>query len=299
MSNALVKSAGTSVAVATADHSIARIQVTRAVAEGIKALQVAFPVMAQTPDDRAVAMRLYAKALEGFHAAEQEFALEWILFHNPRNTPTFTQPPTPQDVYECCKRVQNTWVTRVTEHYLGSGYNRREYPEWSVSSAYTFSSEKKLDPLPWGPPPLTTACIIPHDLVCSIMVERTRPDHVTDVLVDMDPDRYTRLIPEFFAEDRKEQIDALRKAKAEKEDAARRHEAYLDSLPADLRHARARVLDLYWRRNEDVPAEPVIIEAAKELLQRQAEERAQRDAEWKAECERRRLERMSTTASVQ
>jgi hypothetical protein len=131
------------------------------------------------------------------------------------------------------------------------------------------------------------------------MVERTHPDHTTDALVVMDPDRYARLIPEFFAKGRKEQIDALRKAKAEKEDAARRHEAYLDSLPADLRRARGKVLDLYCRRGEPVPAEPAIIQAANELLQRQAEDRAQRDAQWKVECERRRLERMSTTASVQ
>jgi hypothetical protein len=299
MLNALVKSSSTAVAIAQADRSIARIQVSRTVGDGIKALQVAFPVMAQTPDDRATAMRLYAKALEGFHAAEQEFALEWILFHNPRNTPTFTQPPTPQDVYECCKRVQDTWVTRITEHYLGSGYNRREFPEWGKAPGYTFSSEKKLEPLPWGPPPLASGCHVPDELVYSTMVERTHPDHTTDALVVMDPDRYARLIPEFFAKGRKEQIDALRKAKAEKEDAARRHEAYLDSLPADLRRARGKVLDLYCRRGEPVPAEPAIIQAANELLQRQAEDRAQRDAQWKVECERRRLERMSTTASVQ
>lgn len=299
MSTELVPTKPTSVAklgtVAT------RIEVTRAVGEGIKALQVAFPLVSQTAEDRALSMKLYAEAVEGFHPAIQEYALKWLRLHNPRNQPNFTQPPTPQDVHECCESVRSTWFNRVCVHFIGEdrATGGRLFRDWGDTSASYFSSAKKQ--FPYGPAPFTEGCLIPGDLVCQFMREHTGRDYVQSDIVDMDEEHYAILRPAFFDAGLKEEIDSRRQSKAEKEAARRKHEAYLDSLEPDLREARSDVCHKYWRlygyNESQVPAEDVLIAEAKLLVAQRAEERLEREArEARRKAEREAAERKRAEA---
>lgn len=297
MSNQLIKSTGNAVVVAKPDYgAIAKVKVTRAVGEGIKALQVAFPTMSQTPDDRALVMKLYAEAVDGFHPAEQEFALRWLRLHNPRNTPTFTQPPTPQDLHECCGSVHKTWVSRVIGHFMGySTASGTEHLPWGEEPYGSYFSSRR-STIPWGEEPLSATCDIPDDIVIEAMRDATSTPHRTDHLVNMSPEHYAKLRAEFFAEGRQAEIDAKRQAKAEAEEKARKEQEYLNSLPLELRAARSEVALRYWRMvdfdESRMPAEEQLIAEAKALLAQQAEERAQRYHQWKADWERRRKERL-------
>lgn len=137
---------------AVAAPSAVRVEVSRAVGEGIKALQVAFPMVSQTAEDRKIAMGLYAEAVAGFEPDVAEYVLNHLRLHNPRNTPTFTQPPTPQDVYECCKKIHNEWRHSVLGRYVDDDYARLargvDVPEAMVpilmreALAYEFILEK-------------------------------------------------------------------------------------------------------------------------------------------------------------
>ena len=59
----------------------------------------------------------------------------------------------------------------------------------------------------------------------------TSSSYRTDDLVEMSPEHYARLRPDFFADGRKAEIDTKRQAKAEAEEKARKEQEYLDSLP--------------------------------------------------------------------
>lgn len=302
MSNLPIKSSANALIVAQLDGgTVAKVKVTRAVGEGIKALQVAFPVMSQTPDDRALAMKLYAEAVEGFHPAVQEFALRWLRLHNPRNTPTFTQPPTAQDVHECCGHVLATWKNRIVAHFMGHDSPRGpEFLPWGEEPHSSYFNSKR-NPLPWGSEPFSAYCDTPDDLVFSIMHEwLARPFMDVDELVTMPQDQYDRLRSQFWTDGHKTRIDKLRKERAERLEAERKHEEYLDSLGNDLRAARADIMALHNRKrwlaeetNEEfeMPDEAEIIEQAKSLIilsdeERKAKEalKAKRDAEHAEAC---------------
>lgn len=174
----------------------AKVEVTRAIGEGIKALQVAFPLVAQTAEDRKIAMGLYAGAVQGFPDGVAEFALRWLCFNNPRNTPTFTQPPTPQDVRECCEHVQKTWKVR-TQGYFASERDK----EWGTPEK-TNCGQK---PLPWGPEPMTFGCHIPNELVIRFMRELTRNRYANESFAKH-PKIFDRLSAEFFEPGRQEEL---------------------------------------------------------------------------------------------
>lgn len=175
----------------------AKVEVTRAIGESIKALQVAFPLIAQTAEDRKIAMGLYAEAVQGFPDAVAEFALRWLCFNNPRNTLTFTQPPTPQDVREACEYVQLTWTNRIWKHYLGGA-------QWGAKEKLGRGQR----PIPWGPEPMTFGCHIPNELVIRCMRQFTGKPYIAKIFAENAENAkiFERLSSEFFEPGRQEEI---------------------------------------------------------------------------------------------
>jgi len=198
--------------VAQPDASDTRAKIKRVIGEGIKDLQLAFPLVAQSPEDRERSAKLYAVAVDGFPEAVAAFALRWLCFNNPRNTPTFVQPPTPQDVRECCQRVLKTWESRIVSYYVDG-------LKWG--KAEQASGGQK--PLPWGPEPTTYGCNIPDELVVWFMRKFTGGSNLDKcLLADRSPNElefWCRALeclrPEFFNPGRWEElrktIDMLRR----------------------------------------------------------------------------------------
>lgn len=74
------------------------------VLDGIVELLLAFPSRNIDPNDRTILLGTYKDAVAGFPQPVVEQVLKWLRFNNPRNTSTFTQPPTPQDVREAIEK---------------------------------------------------------------------------------------------------------------------------------------------------------------------------------------------------
>lgn len=78
------------------------------VLDGIVELLLAFPSRNIDPNDRTILLGTYKDAVAGFPQPVVEDVLKWLRFNNPRNTSSFTQPPTPQDVREAVeKRIED------------------------------------------------------------------------------------------------------------------------------------------------------------------------------------------------
>lgn len=74
------------------------------VLDGIVELLLAFPSRNIDPNDRTILLGTYKDAVAGYPEPVVTEVLKWLRFNNPRNTSSFTQPPTPQDVREAIEK---------------------------------------------------------------------------------------------------------------------------------------------------------------------------------------------------
>lgn len=245
------------------------------IVSGIRDLMIAYPAGGSdaSADDKKRLLQLYAKATEGFHEAVAAFALDWLMFHNPRNP----FRPTPQDVREMCQQVKSTWSSRVIAQFLGGNYSDRF--AWGRSSTDAILKGKA--EFTWGPEPLTPGCLIPDQIVFEVLRERTGHEYEQDSLVLMDESKFSAIPDQGFPEGVRDKISEARRKKHEEEETERRRTEYLESLPPDLRKARGEIehrhLRLKWDDdNYEMPSEDAIIAEAKAVVEREARASAER-----------------------
>lgn len=191
---------------------IAASTVPPAIRDSLGDILVAFSAGGRD-DDRPRLLKLYAKALSGFEEIVAARALDHLLTHNPRNP----FQPTPQDLHEACVRIRDEWSSAVRQHYILGG------DRVGVS--------------------------IPAPIVAGLMREWTSDPGMQSKLVTIDAERYDRLPPEFFEPGRKAEIDALRVARKEAEDEARKRKAELERAE-DVRRAEKAKRDAEDRARE-------------------------------------------------
>lgn len=213
-SKSLVPIIGTAVAkvsTSTAVSVVTAKSVPAPVNRGLLALVVSFPSPSIAPEDKQLLMECYVVAVKGFEQVVVEYALEWLLLHNPRNTPTSSQPPTVQDVHEMCKRVKGTWYLRCVDHFTEAKRWGRSF-KWGEDN---FDSLKEaLDAFPWGPEPFQPGCYVPDDLVLSWMREWTSASYHQDALVGLPQAKFDALPADGFDDGVREHVIARRKQAA-------------------------------------------------------------------------------------
>jgi hypothetical protein len=216
--------ASTAISVVTAKAPPATVK------RGVLELMVAFPLVGAAEDEAQVLMGIYFEAVEGFELPVVEYALKWLLFHNPRNTPTFTQPPTPQDVFEMCECVRATWRRRTLAYFMACDIVGRERQfEWGTEPYSGLLSWPKF---PWGPEPLQPGCHIPEAMVLGWVRDWTNDPDNQDIIIGLAQEKFDAIPDEAFAEGEREKVIARREEYAKAE--AAKAEAEPEAAAADF-----------------------------------------------------------------
>ncbi|CCB64065.1 hypothetical protein [Hyphomicrobium sp. MC1] len=223
--------------------------VTRAAVE----LLTASPTTGMTEADKRVLLGLYIKAVAGFALAVALWTLDWLVFHNPRNTRSFASLPTVQDVREACALTDRLWRRWVVWYWLGG--------KWAETPTDEFLKKNNGDLLErysaarqFGDPS-EPGCIVPRDLQIIYLREeierqlpdieaaddRTRQGYSDALLLTRPDDVLDRMPEEAFPPGVLEKIHKIRADRAERARRAAEHEAYLNSLPEDVRAVRSTV----------------------------------------------------------
>lgn len=230
-------------------------QVPKAVTRGIKEITLAYPAQGLTSEDVAILLGIYLEAVAGFACAVVIWTLRWLLFHNPRNTPSYTTRPTPQDVREACRLTHRYWQRWVVDFYFGGA--------WAKPSTNLMLTKENADLLQrhyeaqkHGKPG-EPDCIVPADLQIAFLQEEiecqlsaiehqaaqeergeiTRESSTAELLV-MPDEAFERLPHNAFPDGSRETIVTMRKERIEKARQREEHEAYLKSLPEIVRRVR-------------------------------------------------------------
>lgn len=223
---------------------------TKAVRAGVAKLMLSFPMPGMSPDSGQMLSGVYYQAVEGFPLSVVLWTLNWLLFHNPRNGPGYTCPPTPQDVREACELTNGNW-RRWIENYYFSG-------EWAKPSTNVMLTKDNADLLQRyyaaqrGGKPGEPDCIIPEDLQIEYLrqeIERQLP-HVENeeqrraqqycdaLLLTIRDDVLDRMPEAAFPDGALDIIRSKRAARAEEVRKAKEHEAYINSLSDEVRTMR-------------------------------------------------------------
>lgn len=111
-------------AISVASKAVAPITSPRGLPDpvktGIRTMLVAFPSQNVSTEERTMQLGVYAAAVSGFEEELVLHELKHLCLHNPRNTPTYTQPPTAQDVYEAMGKRRRAWAQEAKDHFIGS-----------------------------------------------------------------------------------------------------------------------------------------------------------------------------------
>lgn len=236
----------------------------KSVRAGVAKLMLSFPMPGMSPDSGQMLSGVYYEAVEGFPLPVVMATLSWLLFHNPRNTSAFTCPPTPQDVREACQLTHGYWQQWVTDYYFGGEWakpstNLTLIKDNSDRLKRHYEAQKRGKP---GEPD----CIVPLDLQIHYLrkeIERQLP-HVENeeqrrreecfgtLLLTIKDDVLDRMPEAAFPDGALDMIRAKRTARAEVARKAAEHEAYIDSLPDDVRSMRWIVVtsDKWMDRDE-------------------------------------------------
>lgn len=100
-----------------------QVPATTSLSEPIKAaireVLVAFPSANVSTEERTIQLGTYRDAVLGFEEELVVSVLKWLRFNNPRNTPTYTQPPTAQDVHDAVVKRRKDWATKSKGYFIG------------------------------------------------------------------------------------------------------------------------------------------------------------------------------------
>ena len=89
------------------------------IANAIREVMVAFPSPNLSSEERSMQLGIYRDAVLPFEPELVLVVLKHLRLHNPRNRPTYTQPPTPQDVYEALGARRKQWASQCSEYFFG------------------------------------------------------------------------------------------------------------------------------------------------------------------------------------
>lgn len=85
----------------------------------IRELMIAFPSPNISAEERTVQLGIYRDAVLGFEEELVVSVAKWMRFHNPRNTPSYTQPPTPQDLHVAIKNRREVLARQSVDYFFG------------------------------------------------------------------------------------------------------------------------------------------------------------------------------------
>jgi len=219
--------------------------VPKVISEGILDLMTVFAAKDEADTDKKRLMRVYAEAVEEFDESVVAAVLRHLKFHNPRNP----WRPTPQDLYEGCKRTMGAWKRKVVDHFLG---------------AKDPNAEQVVD-REIGGVPLTPECVVPDAMVIKFLKDHLgrRPDSycgdVFQQLRNLTLARLNAIPAECFRPGQREDAVAAIENR-------RRVEALLTSLAVDLRFEADRVISRHGGEYKcSLPNEEIIRLARSEL----------------------------------
>jgi len=86
----------------------------------IREVLIAFPSQNISSEERTMLLGVYRDAVQGFEEELVVSVLRWLRFNNPRNTPTYTQPPTAQDVHAAITSRRKSWAVASVDYFCGA-----------------------------------------------------------------------------------------------------------------------------------------------------------------------------------
>lgn len=233
--------------------------VPNVVTEGIKDVLATFPGGAvQGDEDRARNLRGYLDAVEGLPQAVVMRVLKHFRFHNPRCTPRFVQPPFAQDVYEVANELWVFWKRAVSG--FAEGTNVMVGNKWPATwKSHGLCCDVEI---PMGPSPLEEGCLIPRELIVSILTEHfeiTKDEgngmpSLVHRLSDLDEKVFAWIPVEAFPDGLYADIVKAREQYVEAAKRQQEREAYIAGLDPELRRARDRILE------RNYPWRPLVID---------------------------------------
>lgn len=225
-------------------------RIPKSVQRGVMENMLAFPTPGVPDGDRRIVLDLYFEAVAGFALAVVLWTLKFLVFNNPRNTPTFSCPPTPQDVREACQLTHGIWERCVTNFYFEGVWAKPTTSQMlkkdndAILQRY-YAAHK-------GGKPGELDCIIPEDLQIEYLrgaIERglldvekedeyRRRDLPVPLLFLIDEDLLSAMPATAFPDGALELLRNKRAARAAALRKEAEHNAYLRNLPDDVRAMR-------------------------------------------------------------
>ena len=226
----------------------------KAVDNGLKDLMIGFAAPAQVDDDKVRLVRLYHEAISDFDPAIAAAAIRRLKFHNPRNP----FRPSPQDLFECCNKVQNAWNRAVAAYFLddcrwGEVVWRRNEGGIDLGSV----------------PPLMPGCIIPDAIAIDALTRhiaiRTGPGSY-DPLETASGERLGMIPDECFPPGLRELTLAAITRREEKQAKRARWDAFLRTLRSDENTIATRIISRHGGDEECTLSEAEVLERVREEL---------------------------------
>ena len=234
-------------------------RVPKTVQRGVLDVMLAFPTHGRPDADTRIVRDLYLEAVHGYPRAVVEWTLKFLVFNNPRNTPTFSCPPTPQDVREACQLTQNCWENCIINYYFEGA--------WATASTYGLSKavSDRYHAVRGSRKPGEPDCIISEDLQIEYLrgaIERQLPgvesetpnrDGVLPQLLMIEDSLLDRMPGAAFPDGALERIRRKRAARVEAAVKAAEHKAYLKSLPDEVLTMRSILIaSMYWESEDEL-----------------------------------------------
>lgn len=243
--------------------TVALGQMPKAVQRGVMEIMLAFPAQGLADVDRRVVRDLYLEAVEGFPRAVVEWTLKFLVFNNPRNTPTFSCAPTPQDVRDACKVTHGCWDRWIINYYFEGVWAKP-----STNQMLTKDNDAILQryyAAHRGGKPGEPSCIISEDLQIEYLrreIERLIPEveqeeerraqqYADPLLLTIDDEFLNGMPAVAFPDSALEMIRKKRAARAEAARKAAELKAYINSLPDEVRAMRWIVVESGKWKNQD------------------------------------------------
>lgn len=154
--------------------------------ESLLDLLAAYTAGPQQPsNDKKRLVQVYSRSMSEQPQIVVLQALRHLLFHNPRNP----FPPSPQDVFEICKKFGNACRAGIIQYYFSG-------EKWGLHS-FDYSLGFRA-----GAEPEQADCILTPDLVCTVLKSALDgSDYHYDDLARLPQDLFNRIPSAVFTDD--------------------------------------------------------------------------------------------------
>ena len=238
------------------------------ITEGLKDLLVGFAAPSQGDEDKVRLVQLYAEAVCRYEPAIAEAAINRLKFHNPRNP----FRPSPQDLFECCKKVENAWHCAVAAYFLDDA-------RWG--DVVWLRNEGGIDL--GSVPALTPGCIVPDAIAIDILTKhialRTGPGTQDPLEKTMSRERFAKIPDECFPPGLREPTLAAITRREEKQAKRTRWDAFLGTLRWDERKIANRIVSRHGGDEQCTLSEAEVLEKVRDELDREEREEAHKAAQ--------------------